>query len=368
LRSDVPVGVTLSGGIDSSAITAAIRLTEPRAELHAFSYIADDAATSEECWVDIAGQHAGAIVHKIRPQPDDLIGDLERLIHMQDEPFGSTSIYAQYRVFRLVQEHGIKVVLDGQGADELLAGYRFFIPARLSSLIRQGHFHEAWRFARRACQLPGMRGRVYLGLQAGRMLMPSWAGQWAERWLLPSWLNGRWFADRGVGAMRPNVLNDREMLREQLKQTVAATSLPMLLRYEDRNSMAASVESRLPFLTPNLANFILRLPEEHILGNDGTTKSVFRQAMRGIVPDAILDRRDKIGFATPEHRWLKTLQPWVEATLRSDRAHGIPALNLPAMRRDWDAVLAGRARFDFRVWRWVNLIHWADRFNVDFAV
>ena len=89
--------------------------------------------------------------------------------------------------------------------------------------------------------------------------------------------------------------------------------------------------------------------------------------MRGIVPDAILDRRDKIGFATPEQRWLKTLRPWVEATLASDRARSIPALNVAAMQRDWKAVLAGRGRFDFRIWRWVNLIRWADRFDVDFG-
>jgi asparagine synthase (glutamine-hydrolysing) len=155
-------------------------------------------------------------------------------------------------------------------------------------------------------------------------------------------------------------------LREELKQTVAVTSLPQLLRYEDRNSMASSIESRLPFLTPALAEFLLRLPEDYLLGRDGTTKRVFRQAMRGIVPDAILDRRDKIGFATPEQRWLQTLHPWVEATLSSDRARSIGVLNVPAMQRELSAIRAGRAKFDFRIWRWVNLIRWADRFDVRF--
>jgi asparagine synthase (glutamine-hydrolysing) len=128
--------------------------------------------------------------------------------------------------------------------------------------------------------------------------------------------------------------------------------------------MASSIESRLPFLTPDFAEFLLRLPEEYILGNDGTSKNVFRAAMRGIVPDAILDRRDKIGFATPEQRWLRTLRPWVEQTLTSERARAIGALNQAALQRDWHAVLAGRARFDFRIWRWVNLIRWAERFDV----
>jgi asparagine synthase (glutamine-hydrolysing) len=364
LRSDVPVGAALSGGIDSSAIVAAMRLVAPQAELHAVSFIADDPAVSEEHWVDLVGRHAGAIVHKVRANPDTLLADFDHLIYTQDEPFGSTSMYAQYCVFRHAKENGIKVMLDGQGADEMLAGYHLFLPARLSSLMRQGRWIEACRFARRASELPGMRGHMRLWLQAGRLLLPSFGARLASRWLMPAWLNARWFQDRGVTFGPISNPGQRDMMREELRQNVSATSLPMLLRYEDRNSMASSIESRLPFLTPDFAELLLRLPEEYILGRDGTSKNVFRQAMRGIVPDPILDRRDKIGFATPEQRWLKTLRPWVEETLASERARSISALHVPLMRRDWEAVLAGRSRFDFRIWRWVNLIRWADRFDV----
>jgi asparagine synthase (glutamine-hydrolysing) len=307
------------------------------------------------------------MVHKVRADPNELIADLDRLIYTQDEPFGSTSIYAQYRVFKLAQEHGIKVMLDGQGADELLAGYRAYVPARLSSLLRQGRFVDAVRFAEKASRLPGMRGRLRLWLKAASLLLPDVGSRWVQNWRMPSWLNAGWFHERGVALHALAGGRSRDMLREELRQTVAATSLPMLLRYEDRNSMASSIESRVPFLTPGLADFVLRLPEEYILGRDGTTKNVFRQAMRGIVPDAVLDRRDKIGFATPEQRWLKLLRPWVEETLASERARSIAALQLPTVMRDWQAVLAGQATFDFRIWRWVNLIRWAERFDVTFA-
>jgi asparagine synthase (glutamine-hydrolysing) len=335
--------------------------------LHAFSYIADDAAVSEEDWVDLVGERTGAALHKVRAEPDDLVGDLDRLIFTQDEPFGSTSIYAQYRVFRLAREHGIKVMLDGQGADELLAGYRQYIPARLSSLLRQGRFVEACRFARRASRLPGMSGMVRLCLQASRLLLPDVGARWLERWMMPAWLDASWFKDRGVIGSATQGLRGREKMREALRQTVAATSLPMLLRYEDRNSMAYSIESRVPFLTPDFADFVLRLPEEYILGRDGTSKNVFRQAMRGIVPDPILNRRDKIGFATPEQRWLNELRPWVDATLTSARAREVGVFNIATVEREWAAVVAGRARFDFRVWRWVNTIRWAERFDVEFV-
>lgn len=366
LRSDVPVGAALSGGIDSSAIVAAMRVVDSNAEIHAFSYIADDPAVSEEQWVDLVARHAGAIVHKVRANPEDLVADLDRLIHTQDEPFGSTSIYAQYRVFGLARQHGIKVMLDGQGADEMLAGYRFFMPARLASLLRRGQFLAAHRFASRATALPGMRGRLRLWLQAARSLSPTFLANAAERWRTPDWLNARWFAERGISLAPPPGAPSADCLLDDLRQSVTATSLPMLLRYEDRNSMAASIESRVPFLTPDFADLVLRLPEEYLVSNEGTTKNVFRAAMRGIVPDTILDRRDKIGFATPERDWLRTLRPWVEQALSCEQARRIPALRLEAVHRDWQAALSGRAAFDFRIWRWVNLIRWAERYHVEF--
>ena len=97
------------------------------------------------------------------------------------------------------------------------------------------------------------------------------------------------------------------------------------------------------------------------------TKHVFREAMRGIVPDAILDRRDKIGFATPEKRWLQELNPWIESVLTSQRLSRVPALNAAAVGREWRAVLAGQRLFDWRVWRWVNLVRWGEAAGAEFS-
>ncbi|MCU0224609.1 MAG: asparagine synthetase B [Acidobacteria bacterium] len=125
LRSDVPVGSALSGGIDSSSIVAAIRALEGDAlDQHAVSYIADDPALSEERFIEEAARAARVTLHRTSPREDELVADLERLIRVQGEPFGSTSIYAQHAVFRAAAGAGLKVMLDGQGADELLAGYR----------------------------------------------------------------------------------------------------------------------------------------------------------------------------------------------------------------------------------------------------
>ncbi len=130
--------------------------------------------------------------------------------------------------------------------------------------------------------------------------------------------------------------------------------------------MASSVESRVPFLTPELVQFLGTLPESFLVDANGTSKAVFRKAMRGLVPDAILDRRDKVGFATPEKRWLSQLDGWVRATLDGAAASELPFLNIGAARREFENVCQGRKPFGFHIWRWVNLIRWTETLGVTY--
>jgi asparagine synthase (glutamine-hydrolysing) len=368
LRSDVPVGAALSGGIDSSSIVMAMRALEPALELHTFSYVADDARVSEERWVDVVHAAAGTAAHKAQPGAGEMVAELDALIRVQEEPFGSTSNYAQNRVFRLAREAGIKVMLDGQGADELLGGYWPFLIARFGSLVYGGRFLRSARFLAQAARLPHVPARALMTGAAG-VLVPAHLRSWARgavkhrQDVAPDWLRSGWFRDRGADAAPSMPPPGRAMLRSHLRHSVE-TGLAALLRFEDRNSMAYSIESRVPFLTPQLAEFIFSLPEEYVVRGDGTSKAVFRQSMRGLVPDAILDRRDKIGFATPERDWLGAMRPWVEGVLRSDAAFRVPAVDREAMVSEWNAVLRGDRYFDPRVWRWINLIRWSEVFEV----
>lgn len=367
LRSDVPIGAALSGGVDSSAIVSAMRLLKPNLDIHTFSYVADDPLLGEERWVDIVGGSVEAVVHKTRLLPEDLAADLDHLISAQDEPFGSTSIYAQHRVFRLAQEAGIKVMLDGQGADELLAGYSSYYVPRLASLLRRGQVVRAGSFVHSLGLMPRVPSMAILRSAALRVLPEAAEGRVRsaiKRNVSPKWLNGGWFAERDAGTLSFQHLSNRQGLREQLALSVRET-LPSLLRYEDRNSMAHSIESRVPFLTPQLAEFILSLPEEYVITADATTKSVFRRAMQGIVPSAILQRRDKVGFETPENRWFADLRPWVESALAG--AAAIPALDSSAIQKEWGTVLQCRPPFDSRIWRWINLIRWSEINKVDWG-
>lgn len=370
LRSDVPVGAALSGGIDSSAIVMGMRKHQPRQEFHTFSYVADDEKVNEEFWIDLVVQEAQTKPHKTSIVSGELVDDLQRFIYALDEPFSSTSVYAQFRVFRLAQQAGIKVMLDGQGADEALGGYNYFFSTRLVSMLRNWRWLEAATFLRNNWSRPYFGGPKLI-FRAGAWLLPERYHGVARKLIgediVPDWLNGSWFEKQEVQPPPVYVWDQgKNPFRRMLYQSVMETSLPMLLRYEDRNSMAHSVESRVPFLTPELVNFIFSLPEDYLIDLQGTTKSIFRTAMQGLVPEPILQRGDKVGFSTPEKRWLIDLRPWVDQVLNSEMAKTVSALNLEKVMNEWNGILTSRKPFNFRVWRWTNLIHWAERYSVEF--
>jgi asparagine synthase (glutamine-hydrolysing) len=365
LRSDVPVGAALSGGIDSSAIVMAMRRLDPTLDIHTFSFIADDAAISEERWVDVVAGAASTHVHKVKLTSDELIADLDRLIEVQGEPFISTSMYAQYRVFQAAQQAGIKVMLDGQGADELFAGYPSYRLARVASLLRSGHWDHAVRLAHGG--RVSTRGWNVFARALGRSA-PTSVQRVLRRALrretMPAWLNTNWFREQGVEPVPHRQQDGEELLKQELYQTLTETSLPQLLHYEDRNSMAFSIESRVPFLNPGIAQFVFALPERFILATNGTTKAIFRRAMRGIVPDVILDRRDKLGFPTPERQWLFSFRTSIEQVLKDPTASRISALDLPEIWKEWDAIMSQKRAVGSEVWRWINLILWTEHFSV----
>ena len=361
LVSDVPVGAALSGGIDSSSIVCAMRHLEPEMPIHTFSYIAEGTEKSEESWVDLVNTHTNAIAHKVTATPQDLLNDLDDLIKTQGEPFGSTSIYAQYRVFELAGRHGIKVMLEGQGADELLAGYLGYPGERLLSLLEEKRPLSALSFANNWANWPGRnyrRGWMYLG----RIILPD--GLYRSARLLlgrnfePDWLNFGGFRDAGI------ILKENRQLRtkagygrrvvERLAFSLQNRGLQHLLRHGDRNAMRFSIENRPAFLTTQLAELLYSLPENYLISANGQTKHIFRQAMRGIVPDEILDRKDKIGFDTPEEDWRRSMIDEINHSLEQTPSNVINR-----------HVFKGKAKkfSSKRLWRILNYLKWESLFG-----
>jgi len=356
LRSDVPVGVALSGGLDSASIAAVVRaISGPDRELHCFSYQADDPRLNEAGWARLAADATAARLHPVSASPHAMTAELADLVRSQGEPFGGTSIYAQRRVFETAHAAGVKVMLDGQGADELFGGYRSYLAARFVSLLRQARVGAAARLAVGVARMPDVKLTPELALRAlSRTVSRRLASPLLLEPAFLPWMNEAWFRDRGVEPLPRPAMG---ALPEALSAAFLSTSLPALLRYEDRNSMRYSIESRVPFLDRDFVELVFRLPRAYIIGADATTKLVFREAMRGIVPDAIIERRDKIGFTTPERSWLSDVA-WDDSVLSP--APDVAWADISTLRA-WTAKRgASRHGDDHMTWRCLNLALWQE--------
>jgi asparagine synthase (glutamine-hydrolysing) len=357
LRADRPVGFALSGGIDSSAIVCAARAVEPDYPMRTFSYRSFDPAFDESRWASAVAAYAGAELAMVTPTANDMVRDLDDLIRSQGEPFGSTSIYAQYCVFRLMHEHGVVVSLDGQGGDEVFAGYQGFVGERTWSLIETGHPVDSISFLRSWTQWPGRSwpkaaARVAMeGSPVFRDALTSRHPRFSIPGVRRDILRGHqipwgWWPPKpdrdGLRGVR---------LKAELRAELTRRGLQEHLRNGDRNSMRFSVESRVPFLDKSLVEFVLSFPEQWLVDDAGTTKAVLRTALRGLVPEEVLRRRDKVGFEGDDG-WMTALRPVLLAQI----AEG-PEIDFIDKRAFLQAAMSPTVP-NAQVWRMYCLYRW----------
>jgi asparagine synthase (glutamine-hydrolysing) len=368
MRSDVPVGSALSGGVDSSTIVMAMREHQPKAEIHTFSFCSPDYVKDESRWSSLIAAAAHTRHHQIILNPQELLDILEPITYSQDEPFAGTSVIAQYAVFRAAKQHGVTVMLDGQGADEMFAGYSYFRGLRLGALLAKGHFRKAWHLCVKSRQWPDHRVASSI-FWAGSMFLPSKIGTVARlmtgKGFVHPWMNGEWFRSRAVNFSAGEQFAGCRTLKQCLRRDLTKGSIPDLLRFEDRNSMAHSIESRVPFLSPELAQFVFKLPEEYLVSDDGTTKSVLRAAYKDLLPEQILKRKDKVGFATPEAQWLIIFNKYYREHLTKADFNRISAVLSQNVRSGGLTRLSEQISDPRQLWRVLNLAHWAKRFDVN---
>jgi asparagine synthase (glutamine-hydrolysing) len=369
LRADVSVGSCLSGGLDSSSIVCAThRLLREQAAACAhktFSACSEIKRFDEREFIAKVVAATGVEPHYVFPSLKDLFAELDRVVWHQDEPFAGTSIYAQWCVFKLAAEADIKVMLDGQGADELLYGYPNFRRAFLCGLLRSGRALTVWREALAARghwsgALSGFwRAAVDtvtpIGLQ--RLFRQFRRNQQPPAWLAPA----------ALGASFPGPLAARFQRHtsalELSLELLSGAHLQMLLHWEDRNSMAQSIESRVPFLDYRLVEFATGLPDDYKI-RQGLTKAVLRTGMSELVPPEVLARRDKMGFVTPEEVWAR--QSGAEEFRRALAEAIVTCKGIvkPAAKELLEDAIAGRRGYDSAVWRIISLGTWMRRFGV----
>lgn len=368
LRADVPVVATLSGGLDSSAICGAVRHLHPDAPIKVFSYVAEGQA-SEERWIDIVAAEKRLDVVKIHVDESRVLHELPRLIRSQEQPFGSGSIYAQYKIFEAIAGHGYRVMLDGQGADESLAGYKALLPNRLHDLICGGRLQDAARlYFTHARRDPGTR--MMIAKRTARLFMPHammpLARKAAGRDLALPFARAEWFDSRSLDAARDESRQfaDARSLDDALLNALNRDVLPALLRYSDRNAMAFSVENRVPYLSTPLVEAAFSLPSELLISPDGRTKAALRDGLGDLLPEAIRTRHDKVGFRATEEQWMRSDARWTRDALAD--AESLPFVDAASLRAMTERFLAGDDRQGQMLFRLIVLSMWANEFSARF--
>jgi asparagine synthase (glutamine-hydrolysing) len=332
-RSDVQVGTCLSGGLDSSILVALGK------QQKTFSAIFSDSNYDESKYIKDLTDVVNVDSYTTEPNANNLMTDIKNLVYIQDEPFGSLSIYAQYCVMCSAQGK-VKVLLDGQGADELLAGYIGYQASYIRGLIKQGKWVTA---------IKEIAGSIYnhYGFWLDAMRQNS----------IRNVRNNKFFYGCAFSIDRYGGSLDKILYKELM-----STNLQQLLHYEDRNSMAFSIESRVPYLDVNFVECVSGLPLNKKI-KDVMSKWIMRESACGIIPESIRQRKDKMGFVTPEELWMKNeLKEFVIDILSSDSFTRRDYWNVGEVVKSYNRFVKGEEIYSPELWRVISTELWLREF------
>ena len=349
LRSDVTVGSCLSGGLDSSSIVCiAANLLKAKGDFAGLETVTacfDAAKYDEWKFAEEVIKKTNAVPHKTFPSFKQLQDEIDQFIWHQDEPTGSTSQFSQWAVFKRTHEAGLKVMIDGQGADEQLAGYSSNDLPFYAGLLKKAKFgsliDEAIYYKKENGYYPKGFLIQAMKLNSGKLKNVA-------------------TVDYLINTEPDNLYKEpAKDLHENLLRQLYMEPLPALLRYEDHNSMAWSVESRTPFLDYKFVEFTMGLPDL-FLYKRSVRKHILRKAMHNIIPEAIENRRDKMGFVTPEELWLKGEgKAWFNSEIdKACQQFGGTILHTDNVKKYVSDMIAGNRRFNFTPWRIVCFNKW----------
>ncbi len=308
LRADVSIGTSLSGGLDSSSVVAAIHQQLSVNDFYqqqTFTAGFPNYEKDETSYAKIVATQFGLKQYFTQPSAGNLADELVKLVQHHEEPISSASVYAQYKVFELAKQHNVKVLLDGQGADEILAGYpkyiHWFLQEQLSNRQFRLYRREKKSLDKHAFPFE-WKARNYLAA-----LLPEVARRQLEKKALRSIVNNHSITEEFKTTFFNKEACYKPVIRslnDSLYYNTSQLGLEELLRYADKNSMAHGREVRLPFLQHELVQFIFSLPATYKI-HSGYTKWILRKAMQPILPTEIVWRTDKTGFEPPQQQWME---------------------------------------------------------------
>lgn len=359
MRSDVPVGVCLSGGLDSSAITSIIAQELHNPEVHTFSAVYTPGESADESKFINLYKDTLSNMHSVTPTAEMLLHDISHFVRTHAEPIPSTSPYAQYCVMRLAQKD-VTVTLDGQGADEALGGYHYFFGFYFKDLLKKCKLitlaKELIAYTRVHKSLYGIKTFFYF-------LLPG-SLKTRIRVNEKGFINEKFVSD--VVKQKKSVIANDLYASKTLQASLInhfEYKLEHLLKWSDRNSMAFSVESRTPFLDYRLIEYTLCAEADAIIKN-GYTKSILRESLKGILPEEIRLRKDKVGFATPQDKWFRTdeFKGLISDILTSESFAERHIIDVPKAQELYKRHLSGEINISKDIWKWIHLELWFREF------
>jgi asparagine synthase (glutamine-hydrolysing) len=363
LRSDVPVGSCLSGGLDSSSIVCAMRRIIPDRQIETFSSCFDDPKYDERPYSHAVVSESHVRSVEVFPDAQSLFDDLPRVLWFQEEPFSGPSYLAQWTVMKSASEQGLKVLLDGQGGDELLCGYPGYWGSYIGDLFCSGSISGGVH-ALSACYRNHSRLDPMVVSNIARALLPGQVVSQCRSWIKGNahWINPEFISCFPVDTSYGNKY--KTALENHVAAYLQTHSLPALLHHEDRNSMAFSIEARLPFLDTRLIDCLWKWPAKLKL-RGGIGKYVMREAMKGLIPEKVRTRTDKMGFATPQDRWLReTLRPELESLFSSSAFGHREYWDPSQLQKAYKRYCAGEIEIGASIWRCVTLELWHQQFSI----
>jgi asparagine synthase (glutamine-hydrolysing) len=351
--ADVPIGSCLSGGVDSSAIVCVLDRILPD-RFSTYSLISPGSRLDESRYIKEVGKVTRTEQHFTTIDRADVLSDLRDFIAAQEEPVTGLSPYAQYRVMKLAHENKAKVLLDGQGGDELFAGYVYYYGYYYYELLKKLKLYTLAR--EMVCYRLNFKN-FYPHRMLFFMLLPGSVKSGPGSRVIGKWVSLP-YLKKICGDSRDPRWEARD-LRSALTLTIRKTAIPHLLRWEDKNSMRWSIETRPPFLDVNLMEAALSMAPGENLKN-GRTKAGFRQAVRDILPPAIMDRKDKIGFAAPGNELFrdKDMVSFCREVINSADFKGRPYWDSTVVRRMFNDHVKGEIDIGDTIWKWINLELW----------
>lgn len=371
LRSDVPLGYCLSGGLDSSSIVCVadklIKENNIQVEQKSVSSCFHDKAYDEQEYIDEVIANTSVKAYKTFPEGTNLFDDLDNLIWHMDEPFSSACEYAQWNVFKAAKDQGLTVMIDGQGADEQLAGYTGFYSVIFAEYLKKFRFGKFFSELR---EYKKLRASTEKYVKSYKIVIEAMISAYLPRkWQKYGKLKlfylrqGFPFEDRDIrdvvmGLDLYPANNSKQYILDNFK-----CNLSMLLRFEDRNSMANSIESRVPFLDHELVETVLKMPIDYKIHN-GITKSVLREGLKDILPDKILKRYSKLGYVTPEEKWINEHPEVYREELDKVAGYLEGILDKNKLMNWYDSLAGNVQRMDYMLFRIICAGKWIKIFDL----